>query len=190
MDGSWDDIADKWEDQEGVKTYSENAFQSLMDVVSLSRNERVLDFGCGTGLLAEKLAPHVRNIVAVDASPKMIEVLNRKNIGNIKPISCFLTGEVVSEHDDLQEKFDLIVASSALLFVPDFEGTLSVLKSLLSDNGVIVQWDWLADSSDSEMGFTEDRVRNAYTAAGLRVRSISFPFAMDSMRVIMAVGNL
>ena len=45
----------------------------------ISVNEiRVLDFGCGTGLLTEKIAPLVNEIVAIDSSPKMIEVLRKK----------------------------------------------------------------------------------------------------------------
>jgi 2-polyprenyl-3-methyl-5-hydroxy-6-metoxy-1,4-benzoquinol methylase len=38
----------------------------------------ILDFGAGTGLLTERLAPHVASIVAVDVSPSMIGKLREK----------------------------------------------------------------------------------------------------------------
>ena len=39
---------------------------------------RSLDFGAGTGLLAGKIAPRVKGIVAVDVSPAMLEQLAKK----------------------------------------------------------------------------------------------------------------
>ena len=69
---------------------------SLIRHVNVDDNEwkskRILDFGCGTGLLTEKLAPLVREVIAVDTSPNMIDVLRRKEIGNVTTICTDIGG--------------------------------------------------------------------------------------------------
>ncbi len=81
-ENEWDDFATEWDINEDVRKYSEKAFHSWQlkvapAVLELSDN-RVLDFGCGTGLLSEKLAEICGQVVAIDSSPKMIEILNNK----------------------------------------------------------------------------------------------------------------
>ena len=78
----WDNHADDWDSNEDVRDYAQRAFDSWEQKVaplypSLSEC-RVLDFGCGTGLLTEKLATHCSQIVAIDTSEKMIEALRSK----------------------------------------------------------------------------------------------------------------
>ena len=46
----------------------------LGKVLHLEPSDVVLDYGCGVGRLAVWLAPQVRQVIAVDISPKMIEV--------------------------------------------------------------------------------------------------------------------
>lgn len=45
MGDSWDEYAESWEEQAGVKDYAEQAFLSLQAAVSLSPDHAVLDFG-------------------------------------------------------------------------------------------------------------------------------------------------
>lgn len=196
MDGSWDDCAEGWEDQPGVKTYSENAFKALSSIHSPFQGcERILDFGCGTGLLTEKLAPLVQEVVAIDASSNMVEILIKKKISNVVPATFILSSDTINTEEVLcRGKFDLIVASSVLLFVDNYEETLCLLRSLLASGGKFVQWDWFASSSDS-FGFTEERVQSAYAKCGLTlVAPISKPWQLEGennemMTVFMAVGE-
>ena len=79
MGDSWDDCAPSWDEDELVREYSEKAFSSLLNKLRdpLSTASRILDFGCGTGLLTECILKHFPSlqVVALDASPKMIEVV-------------------------------------------------------------------------------------------------------------------
>src|SRR5690242_10302142 len=43
------------------------------------------DLGCGTGQIAETLAPYVRRVVAVDGSTEMLDAA-RKRLGNVKNV--------------------------------------------------------------------------------------------------------
>ena len=44
----------------------------------LKGNERVLDFGCGTGLIGLNIAFFVKEMIGVDISKKMVEKFNKK----------------------------------------------------------------------------------------------------------------
>lgn len=191
MNDSWDDYANEWDANPSVIEYSNKAFDSLCKFVNL-QGLSVLDFGCGTGLLAEKVALEASNVVAIDTSEKMIEVLNNKNIGNLQALALDINEGSVEELPILSSGFDVIIASSVCAFVPDYEATLSKLKSLLKQGGLFIQWDWL-NNQDEGIGFSIDALESAYLNLGLSVVSIDDVFAISSekraMPVVMGVAR-
>ena len=84
MTDNWNEHASSWDDKPEVKLYADKAFASLVAQTDLRgagwTSKRVLDFGCGTGLLAQKVAPYVGELIAVDTSEKMIAVLGPVDI--------------------------------------------------------------------------------------------------------------
>lgn len=191
MTDSWDEYADGWDSNPDVIAYAEKAFESLIATADPS-GARILDFGCGTGLLAARLSELAELVVALDPSKKMIAVLQHKRLDKVIAIQGVLDDTMIATHPALQEGFDLIVASSALAFVPDFEDTLARLAALLKPGGKLIQWDWLKNDESVGPGFTEQELCQAYRAVGLDC-TLSHPFAMgtgeDSMAVVMAVGS-
>jgi len=194
MSENWDKHAENWDRQDGVQFYANQAFAALVDHVNVYgtgwKNKRVLDFGCGTGLLTEKLAPLVGEVIAVDTSQKMIDVLHGKKIRNVTAICADITDLSVKSAAWCSD-FDLIVASSVCGFLPDYEAMVDVLSQLLSVTGYFVQWDWLA-SGDDGAGLTVDRVSNAFTSANLKCihidRAFEIPFGDEKMPVLMGVA--
>ena len=65
-------------------------------------------------------------------------------------------------------KFDLIVASSVCSFLPGYEKTLALLKSLLVPGGSFIQWDWQATEGNSDFGLNRERILSAYDKVGLK----------------------
>lgn len=53
--------------------------RQLVDEAGLSLGDRVLDFGCGAGRLANALATHVKEVVGVDIAQSMVDEANRIN---------------------------------------------------------------------------------------------------------------
>ncbi len=192
MSDSWDDYASEWDTNKDAITYAKNAFSALEDYMQL-RNLRIFDFGAGTGLLTERLAPVAREIVALDTSEKMLTVLESKELPNVKAISGMLTDTLIETNPLLQEPFDLIVASSVFGFLEDYELTLAMLRTLLTEGGSLVQWDWLASESQPDFGFSEQRVIDSLNQAGYKDVTTNKPFIMKSthgeMRVIMGMGK-
>lgn len=190
----WDDFAGDWDSNDDAQTYAQKAFdswiQNVFPLISDLSISRILDFGCGTGLLTEKFAPIVDEIVAVDTSARMIELLQRKTansvIDNVTALQITVNTATINERPELADKFDLIVASSVCSFLSDYEGTLDDLASVISGGGYFVQWDWLAD-------MPVKRIRSAFEASGLISQSIEEAFALDahgeSMSVVMGVGR-
>lgn len=192
MSESWDDYAEEWDGNEDAIFYSKKAFETLIDQVSLE-GLNVLDFGCGTGLLTEQISPLANKIVALDSSKKMVSILNSKNLPNVTTLSESLSEDTINKNSSLQNKFNLIVASSVLGFIPEYESTLVLLKSLLASNGILIQWDWLSPSKGSDFGMSIKKVETAYRESGFVVTSITKPFALTNSEgtktVLMAIAK-
>lgn len=186
MSDSWDDYAGDWDRDKDVILYSEEAFKSLSNIIQLN-GLNILDFGCGTGLLTEKMAPHANRVVALDTSLKMLKVLVDKNLPNVTVIPRPLSEELVAENELLQSKFDLIVASSVCSFLTDYESVLSLIKSLLVPGGTFVQWDWLTLEKGLDFGLTEEIIDAAFKKAGFSSSSITQSFSLSSSRGSMPV---
>jgi len=192
MSDSWDDYAVEWDSNELAISFADKAFNSLNSEVEYEK-PTVFDFGCGTGLLTERLSPVANRIVALDSSEKMIAVLNNKRLPNVSALAFPLSSDIVKENHELHLKFDLVVASSVCGFLPDYEVTLKVIRSVLSDKGTFVQWDWLASTEGADFGLTASRVESALTSASFQNISINQPFSMESpegsRQVLMAVAT-
>lgn len=192
MSEGWDEYAEGWDSNEDVIEYSEKAFRSLLDAVNLS-GLRVLDFGCGTGLLTEKISPKAREVLALDSSEKMVFILTEKKLHNVTAVSKELSENLIRESKLLSEKFDLIVASSVCSFLPEYEKTLDLLKSLLVPEGTFVQWDWLATEENSDFGLSRETIANAYNKVGLQLQALGQAFVSSSsegdMPVLMGIAK-
>tara|TARA_B100001063_G_scaffold863_1_gene639 strand:- start:689 stop:1285 length:597 start_codon:yes stop_codon:yes gene_type:complete len=192
LSNEWDEYAENWDVDPSVEQYAKNAFSELLDSININ-GLTVLDFGCGTGALTQLMSPSAESIVAIDPSSEMIKLLDKKALNNVTSICDYLSSELVQNFPELENKFDLIVASSVCGFLPDYEMTLSLLKSLLKKDGLFVQWDWLSEDDSSGMGLSEKRVKQAFLASGFVSIKVNSPFIMNSskgnMPVLMAIGK-
>lgn len=74
----WDRQASAY-DNRNLKVYRDAYNLSIQKVrAALSPDQRVLDIGCGTGILSLGIAPFVASITATDTSPQMIAVAESK----------------------------------------------------------------------------------------------------------------
>lgn len=118
--------------------------------VTLQRDMQLLDFGSGTGLLLQQIAPLVAKITGVDVSSSMNAQLRAK----ASDIGCELE---VLEQDLLQTRlnrqFDGIISSMTLHHIADIPVLLREFHRLLKPGGFIA----LADLDLEDGSFhTED----------------------------------
>ena len=186
MNNEWDEYAAGWDVDPTVEEYALRAFSELTNIINIE-GLNILDFGCGTGALAQLMSPKANSIVAIDPASKMIHYLDNKALNNVSTISDYLSNKLIKDNPLLTQKFDLIVASSVCAFLPDYEATFALLTSLLKSEGVLVQWDWLAESDESPMGLAEYRVKNTFELNHFKNISITSPFEIESKKGTMAV---
>lgn len=120
----WDEPATGWDADEAARAYAAEAFSSLLAVLGEQPldGSRVIDFGCGTGLLTERLVANGASVYAVDSSSAMLAVLDAKVSEH--GWSGVVTGRAVSSD---MSNVDLIVCSSVCAFLDDYPGTFAVV---------------------------------------------------------------
>ena len=98
------------------------------------RRKDVLDAGCGPGWYAEWLAGHGARVVAVDCSPRMVELTKARLAGRGQAI----IGDISDLGEFPAASFDLVLSSLVLHYVPDLAKTFRELARLLRASGRIV----------------------------------------------------
>jgi SAM-dependent methyltransferase len=112
--------------------YERPATLSLLpDVAGL----RVLDAGCGPGVYAEWLVAHGARVVAVDASPRMLE-LARRRVGDAVEFHLASLEEPLAFLDDAS--FDLVLSPLVLDYVEDWSAAFAEFHRVLRPGGRFV----------------------------------------------------
>ena len=86
-----------------------------------------------------------------------------------------------------------MVASSVCGFIPNLQDTVSLIYTLLENDGVFVHWDWYLENDSEDFGVSEQRSQNVLSAAGFSIVEVSTPFSIDTpqgtLKVLMGVGR-
>ncbi len=111
-----------------------NISKLILREIDYKKDMHILDFGSGTGLLLEKIAPHIGSVTAVDISKSMNQVLKEKQ----HKIPCLLQiKELDLTTTALDEKFDNIISSMTIHHIKDIDKLFKIFYNLLKDSGTI-----------------------------------------------------
>lgn len=137
-----EDSADAYERYIVVSIFNSCA-RRLVDAASLQSGQRVLDVGCGTGIVARHAAGSVGadgHVAGVDPNAGMLRVARRES-AHIDPPIEWREGDATTlpyEH----AVFDVAFAQQVLQFVPDPVGTLREMRRVLVPGGRLVLSVW------------------------------------------------
>jgi len=165
--------ADSYEEDDNRVSNVENIANSIIRNVSLNESMHLMDFGSGTGLLLERIAPLVGKVTAVDISKAMNDQLAQKR----ECLGCDLEIlEIDLEEKNIERKFDGIVSSMTMHHVKDILGMFVKFHKLLNEGGILAISD--LDSEDGSFhtedtgvyhfGFSRDEFCQCAKQAGFR----------------------
>jgi SAM-dependent methyltransferase len=101
----------------------------VVELLNPQPGERILDLGCGDGVLTEKLVEAGANVFGVDASPEMIEAARARGLD-----VAVADGQAL----DLPAKFDAVFSNAALHWMLDKHGVAKGVFSALKPGGRFV----------------------------------------------------
>ena len=167
-----------------VDTKPHNAYYDRPATLSLLpevAGRRVLDAGCGPGVYSEWLTTHGAEVVAVDASPKMVE-LARRRLGAKADVRQADLSRPLTFLDG--SSFDVVLSPLVLEYVEDWRGTLAEFYRVLRPGGHLVFsathpfFDYLYFKSDDY--FKTELVGAEWSGfEGVRVRMPSFRRSLE-----------
>lgn len=103
----------------------------------LNKEDRVLEFACGTGITTVAIAPHVSFVRAIDISNEMVDKarakLEQTGLANVELSQTDLFDPCLEEGS-----FDAVTAFNVLLYVDNRSEVLERLRSLLKPGGMFL----------------------------------------------------
>jgi putative AdoMet-dependent methyltransferase len=151
---------------------------AMLDSISFDKSMHLMDFGSGTGLLLERIAPYVGKVTAVDVSSAMNAQLQAKQ----GRLGCEM--EVVEldlEQTVLNRKFDGIVSSMTMHHIKDVPGMFGKFRAMLSTGGFVAIADLeredgtfhREDTGVHHSGFDKDEIIKIASDAGFKDVALS-----------------
>lgn len=148
----FDQAAATWDLADRRVALAHAVAQAIAARVPLAREQSVLDFGCGTGLVALELAPEVGSITGADTSPGMLRTLADK--AEAQGIPVRLISLDTSGAGDLGGPYDLIVSSMTLHHIADVPALFRQFMQHLRPGGRVA----LADLDEEDGSFHDASV--------------------------------
>lgn len=101
----------------------------LLEILDPQPGERILDLGCGDGVLTAKIAQSGASVIGIDTSAELLNAA--RNLGT----------EVLlmdGQHLEFDEEFDAVFTNAALHWMPDGAGVLRGVAGILAPGGRFV----------------------------------------------------
>jgi len=132
----WNKISAKYNNQ--LKRYERTYLKTIEKTKKyLDKDDIVLDYGSGTGVILVEIADSVKEIHAIDIASNMIEIARRKS--NERKIENIHFARTDIFDDRFKEKsFDVIFAFNILYLLSDVTSVLKRINALLKPGGMFI----------------------------------------------------
>lgn len=167
----FDSYAERF-DKELVDNLNYRVPERLAAIIASSGRvwDRILDVGCGTGLMGANLRPHARHLTGVDLSSQMIEKAKARGV-----YDAIYKGDCVAFLQQIEGHYDLMVATDVLIYFGDLTDLFRAAKLRLAPGGRF----WFSVEARDGDGFSvalsqryqhsSAYLRTTANAAGLRL---------------------
>jgi cyclopropane fatty-acyl-phospholipid synthase-like methyltransferase len=119
---------------------SEIRFHWASSLVQVQPDSRILEIGCGAGLLIEKMAELLDSgkITGIDKSPVQIRKASERNSVSIEQGKVQLIQTDFSNYNGPENVFDRVIAFNVNIFLRPASLALQKVKSLISSTGQFI----------------------------------------------------
>ena len=130
----FDERAATWDDDPRKRQRALAVAEAIRNTVPLRPDQRLLEYGAGTGLVSQALSADVGSVTLADSSQGMLDVLHAKVAGGAFPdarvVDLDLGRDPVPD-----QRFDLVVTVMTLHHIPDLDPVVAGLAALLEPGG-------------------------------------------------------
>lgn len=170
----FDERAAEWDNDPKKVARSREAGELIVETLKPSGSERVFEFGAGTGLISQFLAPHVDSLTLADNSVGMRDVISQKIESGVLEHAVLSDSDIVHGNRP-EEKYDIVVASLVLHHISDVPALLTTFAKILNPGGVacIIELDDAGgkfhahvDHYDGHDGFEREKLETVLLESG------------------------
>nr|WP_197052453.1 methyltransferase domain-containing protein [Halobellus rufus] len=125
-----DDAAEEWDSDayDGSHAFVYEYGESVVDLLDPTPGERILDLGCGTGHLTERIADAGAEVVGIDQSDEMIETA-RETYPDLE----FRRAD--ARDFDVEEPVDAVFSNAALHWIDEQDAVTEAVADALAPGG-------------------------------------------------------
>ena len=115
------------------------AYQTKIEKIKsyLSRDDVLLDIGCGTGTQCDDLAGNIKQATGIDISRKLLAIAEKRRTERKLENVEFIQTTVFDERFQA-ESFNVVMAFFVLHFYDDIESVIARIHSLLKPGGLFI----------------------------------------------------
>jgi tRNA (cmo5U34)-methyltransferase len=124
-----------WDEHPERRKRSEEVAAAILAHANFPANADLLEFGCGTGVIALVLRPHMRSVVAADTASEMLKVVERKIAAG--KITGVQTHRLKGIPGEALPACDAIVSSMTLHHIEDVPELFLRFHAALRPGGVV-----------------------------------------------------
>ncbi|WP_419783206.1 class I SAM-dependent methyltransferase [Maridesulfovibrio sp.] len=129
--------AKEWDSNPERRRIADEFAAAVEKTVDFTADSKVLDFGCGTGMVGLRFGKSVKTLYALDTSDAMLGMLRAKlsdeDFGNVQVLAVPLHEAGIPENS-----LDVIFTSMAMHHVEDLPEVLMLMGRLLKSGGKLV----------------------------------------------------
>lgn len=137
----WDKVAPYRDNQlrNGIDiSYHQVLVPEVMRLLKRFKGGRVIDVGCGTGVLTEKIASESNFVCGVDISPVSIGIAKASKSLTSNIEYCISAIDKFNSPFSLAGRFDVAVANMVLMDVMNLRKSLDSIFGLLNSEGALI----------------------------------------------------
>jgi ubiquinone/menaquinone biosynthesis C-methylase UbiE len=186
---NFDERAKDWDSDPDKVERARAVANAIRTTIPLATDMKVLEYGCGTGLLSFALQSDLGQITLADTSQGMLDVLTQKianaQVPNMHPVRLDLASDPLPE-----ERYDVTYSLLTLHHIHDVNDMLVKFHDLLLPNGYLLAADLDKEdgsfhtdgTTDVHLGFDRDELQKMLEDAGFR--NVTFSTAYEIKKKI------